>query len=151
MKKKILLDTNLFLLLMVGTYDIGFIPSHKRTNTFTEDDFILLEAFLDNKEITTTPNILTEVSNLLWQGSDPHKSALRRIFAETVPNLSESTLGVSGGVCSHQAFMKLGLTDAGILFVANNDECILTVDLDLHLAALSLGLDTENFNNHRNY
>lgn len=151
MKKKILLDTNLFLLLIVGTYDLKFISLHKRTKAFTEDDFILLEAFLEDKDLTTTPHILAEVSNLLWQGSEPHKSALRRIFAETVPQLIESTLAVSSGVCAHGAFMKLGLTDAGVLFVASTDECILTVDLDLHLEALQLGLATENFNNHRSF
>lgn len=61
-------DTNLLLLYVVGAHDPERIGRFPRTDTYTEDDFDLLERLLGYFETAvTTPPILTEVSNLLGQ------------------------------------------------------------------------------------
>lgn len=148
MKRTVIIDTNLLLLLVVGTYDVDYISVHKRTDTFTEDDYQLLLIVLDGASLVLTPNICTEASNLLWQTPEPYKSDLRRVLARIISANSEFHCA-SVTVIGTDEFMALGLTDAGILELPEGSGQILTVDLDLHLAALQRGLPTENFNNHR--
>jgi predicted nucleic acid-binding protein len=148
MKGRILIDTNLLILLAVGIYDRAYISSHKRCSSFDADDFDLLMILLEGQQLVVTTHVLTEASNLLWQTSEPHSSKIRdtlREIVETTMELSE----VSSKVMNTSKFMKLGLTDAAILTMSEKSLQILTVDLDLHIAALELELETENFNNYR--
>ncbi|WP_099227681.1 hypothetical protein [Pseudomonas viridiflava] len=143
-----MLDTNLLLLLVVGTYAVGHISVHKRTESFTADDYYILLELLAGKEIVVTTGVLTEASNLLWSGSRVQREALREILrlfiTENVELLVDSIQA-----CSSSEFGKLGLTDAGILVLEAQAGSILTADLDLHLAALARGLESENFTHYR--
>src|SRR5438094_4633228 len=66
--KGLLIDTNLLLLYLIGMYDPDRIPRFKRTMSFTVDEFLLLDAIFTNfDKVITTPNILTEISNLSGQ------------------------------------------------------------------------------------
>ncbi len=59
-------DANLLVLLIVGNVNYGHIPKHKRTKAYTVDDYHKLCSILGKVgQIFVTPNILTEVSNLL--------------------------------------------------------------------------------------
>lgn len=149
MKPRVLIDTNLLMLLVVGYYDKGFISQHKRTNKFTAEDFEILEILIEGASLVSTPSVLTEVSNLLWQCSEPHASKIRTVFTEVVSLCDEISLR-SAEVVVSQEFMKLGLTDAGILELEKASGSILTQDLDLHLAAHARGIATENFTHFRN-
>jgi len=61
----VLVDANLLLLYLVGRWDYRLVPKFKRTDRYTVSDFILLTRFLAQfAKILTTPNVLTEVSNL---------------------------------------------------------------------------------------
>jgi hypothetical protein len=150
MKQRIIIDTNLLLLLVVGTYNPAFISDHKRTDTFTEEDFDLLAIVIDGCDLIFTPNICTEVSNLLWQTSEPHKTDLRRLFSKMITR-SKELYHFSSLIVDAAEFLELGLTDAGVLELPEGSGTILTVDLDLHLAALARGIPTENFNNYRRF
>ncbi len=67
-KAGILVDTNLLLLLFMGNFQPARITTFKRTQQFVEEDFQLLMLLLGYfDKIITTPNILTEVSNLSGQ------------------------------------------------------------------------------------
>lgn len=143
-----LVDTKLLMLLAVGMYRKDFITSHKRTDTFTAEDYDCLEILIEGHELILTTNVLTEASNLLWSGSDPHKSEIRKILKVIVESCSEQFLS-SAEVTQCREFMKLGLTDAGILELKEKAGIILTADLDLHLAALARGLTSENFTHYR--
>lgn len=74
----VVLDTNILLLYFVGLLDPQAIPKFKRTDTFVVEDYYTLLAVLQfvSKPITT-PNILTEVSNLLGQLPEHLKSRFR--------------------------------------------------------------------------
>ncbi|MBC6625722.1 PIN domain-containing protein [Pseudomonas sp.] len=149
MKRRVLIDTNLLMLLVVGYYDKDFVFEHKRTNKFTPDDFDVLEILIEGADIVLTPNVLTEASNLLWQCSEPHKSLIRSKLAQ-IAHICDEQFIASSDVISCPEFMGLGLTDAGILELKKVSGLILTQDLDLHLAALARGLETENFTHYRN-
>jgi hypothetical protein len=63
-KSGILVDTNLLLVLLIGTVNKHLIGG-KRTEKYTEDHYHILVNFLnDYRRLITTPHILTEVSNL---------------------------------------------------------------------------------------
>ena len=149
MKPRVLIDTNLLMLLVVGYYDKDFVSEHKRTNKFTADDFEVLEILIEGANIVLTPNVLTEASNLLWQCSEPHKSLIRSKLAQ-IAHICDEQFIASSDAISCPEFMNLGLTDAGILELKKVSGLILTQDLDLHLAALARGLETENFTHYRN-
>jgi hypothetical protein len=70
-QERIIIDTNLLLLLLVGMYDKSYIARHKRTNDYSSDDFELLLMRLERCEIVLVSNVLTEVSNLLWFTPSP--------------------------------------------------------------------------------
>jgi len=63
----LLVDTNLLLLLFVGSHDQTLIERFKRTRNrgYTADDFVLLRNLVGRfSRIVTTPHILAELSNL---------------------------------------------------------------------------------------
>ena len=62
----IFVDTNAFILLIVGLIDKSLISSHKRISIYESIDFENL-AFLmrDLEKVVITPNVLAEEDNLL--------------------------------------------------------------------------------------
>ena len=64
----VLVDTNILLLYFVGKFKREQVPNFKRTAQFTPEDFDLLFRLLSRFDhIVTTPNVLSEVSNLSAQ------------------------------------------------------------------------------------
>ncbi len=64
-RRGLLVDANLLLLYFLGSYDRKQISSNKRLATFSVEDFDLIVRVLKLFSLlVTTPNILTEVSNL---------------------------------------------------------------------------------------
>jgi hypothetical protein len=64
-RSSLLLDSNLLLLLAVGSYDRKLIATFKRVSGYTVEDYELLGRFASGfRDVATTPHILTEVSNL---------------------------------------------------------------------------------------
>ena len=69
--KSALLDANLLLVYVIGKTDRKLLGRHHHTKQY-EEDFELLEMVVDNfRTIMTTPNILTEVSNLGKKNGGP--------------------------------------------------------------------------------
>ena len=135
------IDANLLLLLIVGSVGRDLIAKHRRLRRFTVEDFDRLINLLDRVEqVLVTPNTLTETSNLLAQHGDPERS---RFFDRLWFIIQESKeIVVASTVASrNNAFKRLGLTDAALLEVATAETPLVTVDLDLYLAALAKGQD----------
>ena len=136
------IDANLLVLLIVGSVNRHLIAKHRRLRRFTIEDFDRLINLLDRVEqVFVTPNTLTETSNLLAQHGDPERS---RFFDRLKFIIQESKeIVVASTVASrNNAFERLGLTDAALLEVATTETPLVTVDLDLYLAALAKGQDT---------
>lgn len=90
-QKGILIDTNILLLLFVGIVNRERISKFNRTQQFTPEDFdILQEIILYFPKIVTTPNILTEVSNLAGQLSEPERSQCLKKFSQFILKLDEN-------------------------------------------------------------
>lgn len=147
--KGVLIDTNLLLLYLVGMYDPQRIPKFKRTMIFAiEDFFTLLKFFEYFNEVVTTPNILTEVNSLANQLPDNIKAAFYPKFAEQIATLQEHYIE-SAKVSSAPHFLKLGLTDSGILNLAQGRYLVLTDDFPLAGRLEKQGIDVINFNHIR--
>lgn len=146
----LLIDANLLVLLVVGTLDRDRIIRHKRTNKYTEEDFQLLLDFIDRfKRIVTTPNILTEVSNLVEGDSYQGVSALTILqqFALFADELTVSSIETMNSY--QKSYLKFGLSDAVISSVANQNFLVLTEDLNFCAYLQGQGLLAINFNNLR--
>jgi len=132
----VFLDTNLLVLLVVGSVDRGQVERHRRTKRFTVEDYDRLVRLLEGLEqVFVTPNTLTEASNLLERRGDPRfLRQLRRLI-----EVSHEIVVVSAEAAAAPAFERLGLTDAALLQAISNRRPLLTVDLDLYAAALAKG------------
>ncbi|MCU7809973.1 MAG: hypothetical protein KZQ77_01880 [Candidatus Thiodiazotropha sp. (ex Notomyrtea botanica)] len=147
--RAIAVDTNLLVLLIVGYTDVKQISKHKRTKEFEEADFnLLVEILSDYEEILLTPHVLTEVSNLASQIGEPLKSAVRhtlKMLIDSEPEHYEE----SAKIGENALFARLGLTDCGLLSLVADKVPLITVDLDLYLAACEKSSLVTNFNHLR--
>lgn len=153
-QKGIIIDTNILLLLLVGSVNQKRIVQFKRTQQFTPEDYQLLLRIISKfTNIVTTPNILTEVNSLANQLGEPERSECFALFAQFVQDvtlLNESYIKSVDAV-NAEKFIKFGLTDCGILTLARDSYLILTDDFKLANYLLSLGIDVINFNNLRDF
>ena len=141
----VLVDTNLLVLYFVGRYNTELISKHKRTRAYTTDDFSLLAQLVGHfATIISTPNILTEASNLLSQTREQFrqpflhelKKALRILHEEYVP---------SNAACEDPVFERAGLTDATIAKISKDRYLVLTDDLKLSKLLEARGISVINF------
>jgi hypothetical protein len=148
----IILDSNLLLLLIVGSTHRSLISKHKRLRAYTEQDYDLLIRLLSQAQnIIVTPNTLTETSNLLGYIEDPARSAIYNVFRVLVEDPIHIERAIeSKSAVSRPEFVRLGLTDSVLLHLATESHTLLTADVDLYLAACKQGLRAENFNHYRN-
>lgn len=145
----LLVDTNVFLLYVVGSVDRSRITAERPTRMFTEDDFELLVAAMQNfHAVRVTPNVLTEAGNLLDRTRETFRSRVREALVEIVPELQETYVPTAEATRVDQ-YMRVGLADAATM-LASRDRClVLTDDLDLYLALGEVRTPAINFNHIR--
>ncbi|MDE0717476.1 MAG: hypothetical protein OXH64_06005 [Rhodospirillaceae bacterium] len=132
---RVYIDANLLVHLELGTTGKDLIAKHRRLRTFEIADYERLVRLINETDrVLVTPNILTEASNLLAQHAEPERShifdTLRTLIRE-----AEETVVTSRVAADNSAFNRLGLTDAALLEVVSKANPLITVDLDLYLAA----------------
>lgn len=149
-EKGILIDTNLLILLLVGSYNEDMISNFKRTRTYTVEDYRNLIVFLkrfDNHIYTT--NIISEITNLTDSiNSEPNFSFFQHI-KNHLSVFTEDNIS-SEEIMQLKSFLKFGLTDA-VNFKLSNKYLILTDDLKLYSYLANQGLPAINFNHIRNF
>ncbi len=129
------MDANLLVLLVAGVLDPAIIAKHRRLQTFGPEDFERVRDMVSGFErVLVTPNTLTEASNLLAQHREPEKSRLLATLRILIGE-SHEVVVASADAAGHPSFPRLGLTDAGLLGLVSRDAPLVTVDLDLYLAA----------------
>ena len=132
---RFLIDTNLLVLFVVGTTKRELIAKHRRLREFCVDDYdLLVRTISPVEQIVVTPNTLTETSNLLAQHNEPQRSQFLDVLRQIIERSKEFTVA-SERASRNRAFLRLGLTDAVLLEVVSADTPLLTVDLDLFIAA----------------
>jgi rRNA-processing protein FCF1 len=147
--KGVLVDSNLLLLYFVGLLDPAKINSFKRTAMFSRADFDLLAKLLGYfRRVVTTPNILTEVSNLSNQLPEHVKDAHYSVFSKVVTSLDEHYVPSVRAVAPTH-FSRFGLTDSAIQDLAQDKYLVLSDDLKLTLHLQMNGIDAINFNHIR--
>jgi hypothetical protein len=140
-----LVDANLLLLYLVGKCDPRIIPRFPRTQKYTSEDFELLSKLLETffRALVTTPNVLTEVSNLATKLSENERAAFFDQMRHSVATLDE-TYCPSRVAVEDRNYRTFGLTDATILNF-RPDVLVLTDDLPLYQLLSSRGRDVLNF------
>jgi len=155
MRKMIALDANLLVLLVVGLTERKYISIHKRLKEYDLTDFDQLKALISHSAgIAATPNALSEASNLLRQINEPAKTQIAIAFRELIKSTREIYVK-SVDAASRTEFLRIGLSDSALLEVGKTTEVskknmvILSVDLDLYIAACAAGYEAINFNHVR--
>ena len=89
---------------------------------------------------TTTPNTLTEASNLLRQHGEPERTRLMHGLAYPIDE-SEEIVIASSQASANPHFAGLGRADAVLLESVSAQTPLVTADLALYLAALAQDAD----------
>lgn len=145
----LLLDANLLLLYVVGCASTDYIPNYKRLKAFRLEDFFILRDMISNaSSIRSTPNILTEVSNLSVHIQEPAQSEIRK-YLRNIVRVLEETFVPSITAVQQNEFTWLGLTDAAIIWLAAEKTTVMSADLKLCQALHAKGLKALNFNHYR--
>lgn len=147
--RELLIDSNLLLLLLVARIGPDLIGRCPRTEEYTRFSLELLLAELSRfQSLVTTPNILTEVSNLSRKIPEHLRNQLR-VFLAAWLELSREECILSRSAVGERSYVRLGLTDAAITVLARQGATVLTADLGLYLELSDLGADVINFNHLR--
>jgi len=150
--KGLLVDSNLLLLYLVGSYDISLVGDGKfnKLSKYTAEDYrLLLRLKAAFARSVTTPHVLTEVSNLANDLPSSTRSQLLKEFAEAFDGMEELTTP-SMAVAQRSDFHFLGLTDSAL---AQWSSRFLVVTDDVRMVARLNESDLEalNFNHLRDY
>ncbi|WP_375460301.1 hypothetical protein [uncultured Enterovirga sp.] len=143
----VLIDTNLLLLLVVGSADPSYIAMHKRLcDDYSKADFELIASVAsDYDEIVVLPHILSEVSSFVRMIGNPARDAIQTVFSRLIQSTLEEMPLESASACSRAEFLDRGLTDSVILnacALLGETEVgleLLTADEPLYNNALALG------------
>ncbi len=144
-----ILDSNLLLLLVVGRVDRALIGRFKRTREFREGEFDLVAGLAGSfSRLFSTPNILTEVSNLGGQLGGPDRPSFFQVLGRTIEKLEESYIE-SRRAASTPAFERLGLADSTTSLLAQQGIGVVSGDFHLVGSLRAAGVDALNFNHVR--
>ena len=148
MATKLILDACLSILFVVGLTKRDYICKHKRLQGYDEVDFDNVSQIIAQSDgVIFTPNVLSETSNIIRYGvNDPLRSELAIKLGVIISNADERVIESRDAV-RRREYVRLGLTDAVLLeLLARCGATLLTIDLDLYLAASNAGLNTVNYN-----
>lgn len=141
-EKYIVLDTNVFVLYILGQLGLSLIEQHPRISEFTEEDYHFVKDAIDEcNTIVTAPNIITEVDNLINRTFHTYQHKYH-LYLQNILNVSIEKLYYSQEVMSYPYFEQLGFTDAILLRMAKNSTYLISADSQLCDYALSLGIHT---------
>jgi hypothetical protein len=147
--RTIAVDSELLVLLIVGTASRSYISKHKRLGAYSAADFdLLIELLSEYSDVIVMPNKLTEASNLLGQVSEPIRTRIFETFRAFIGVSTEESLG-SKAVSGHDQFVRLGLTDAALMTATREQHVLLTADFDLYWASARAEQAVINFNHYR--
>jgi hypothetical protein len=143
-----IVDANLLVLSIVGGLQPELVGRHRRLRQFVQRDISLLEAVLSKfRKFSTTPNILTEVSNLIGSGDQEICQGANEHLAAHIRSLDEVYIE-SRTAAVLPLFARLGLSDTVLLKLPRRST-VITADLPLANALQHLRLPCINFNHLR--
>lgn len=129
----------------MGKFDKSCLSRFHHTKQYVQD-FPLIEKLVEYfARIYTTPNVLTEISNLSKDLGVNFFDVLQRVVQVLDEQYCASSDAVSNG-----EFRRLGLTDSGLLNVAKN-HLVVTTDFNLYQTLRSKKIDAVNFSHLRSF
>jgi hypothetical protein len=138
--KGIFVDTQLLIPYLVGLADIKLLGKTKLSSNVDENDFILISEIIEHFDTKiTTPNILTETSDLLGEEND-----FQEILKEYIKSTKEVFLP-SFGLSGKEPFTSFGLADTSIIESCRNSYLVFTDDSDLYGYLAGHKIDTIKF------
>lgn len=138
----VFVDSNLLVLLVVGSFDRALIQKHRRLQEYGPSDFdVLVEIVREYGLIYVTPNTLTEASNLIAQHGEPQRTQLLETLRLAIGR-SEEIVVASTIASQRTEFQRVGLADAVLLEAIGPDRPLLTAELELYLAAIEQNGDS---------
>lgn len=145
---RLLLDTNVLLLVVVGSLKPEKVGG-RRLEAFDMDDFALVAGLaVKTPKHISTPHILAEVSNYLGSGDQKLVDGGTRFLAEYISRLEEIFVPAQKVITSPE-FHALGLTDAAIHHLADTATRVVSVDYHLCNRLSQKGVETVNPYNFR--
>jgi hypothetical protein len=130
----VLIDANLLVMLMIGEIDPSHIAKYERTNKYEEVDYEFLSSLLGtNVSLVVTPHVAAEVSNLGNKLTGKYHEDFLRLLDVFIQRCRERWTEARF-VVGDPDYLRLGLTDAGLLGMKRNSPLVITDDLDLYLA-----------------
>ena len=145
---RLLLDTNVLLLWLVGLVNPAAIGK-KRLKNFDATDFLLVKEWAAQTDRhISTPHVLSEVSNFLDSGERELVRGGIDQFKEYVSRLEEIHQPAKDVVWTAE-FDQLGLTDTAILHLARSDTRVISVDFHLCNRLAAKGVEALNPYNFR--
>ena len=148
-RQGVVMDTNVLLLYAIGTYDVSQIEKFKRTQSFTSIDFGYLLEFLERFDrLLTTPNLLTELTNLTEGFNEQTKQGFFKSLSQQMQLFNEYYFE-SSTLSKTSIFQKFGLADTTLSELGKQKYLILTDDLRLTHFLNTQKIDCLNFNHIR--
>lgn len=139
MKRPIIVDTQLLVLLVVGATDASLIAQHRRTLSYTRGDFhFLLDSLGNAPRFLFCPHVAAEASNLIGQHREPDRSVMMHVLRALLNNASEARI-TCGEAMAQAEYVPLGMADAAQLALYRDDAVLLTDDEKLYRAASARG------------
>lgn len=143
-KKRLILDTNLFLLLFTGLCDKHKIHENSATKKYCNKDYDSLVQVMRyfHSEVIVTPHVLAEISNLSRQSkniADKKQAYYFRLLVERLKFYKEETINLSSILdIKIDLLIRFGVADVGILEIAKiTDAVVATSDSGLAAYAFS--------------
>ncbi len=145
----VVVDSNILLLLFIGSYDLSLVGRFKRLAAFARTDYELLVSTLSRfSAVVTTPMILTEVNSLSNLLEFRHKYGYYTVFSLLADKMLEE-IPTTKEIVATEFFKKFGYTDAAIAIAADQRYLVLTDDFALSGFLQSQQIDVINFNHLR--
>lgn len=153
MRRDVVLDTNLLVLLLIGAADRSAVGKHRRSRGYSHTDYdalksLILDAEENGAKILVSPNVWTEVSNLLFEksGKGGHLwSHIVPILYMLVGQFEERSVPTIRAV-RRSEFHFLGVSDTVLLEIAAEaGATIVTDDAMLALEASRLPAGAVHF------
>ncbi|MCL2443960.1 MAG: hypothetical protein FWD13_10935 [Treponema sp.] len=148
--RDVIIDSNIFILFLAGQINENKIERYTRNSIYTKEDYYFLISVLAGYDrIITSPNILTEVDNILNRitGEDKYKYLVlvKTIYKQTIEKYIETET-----VAQNWFFDTLGITDSSILMMAKECDLLISGDSSLCDYAKSLNINTFDFKEYIN-
>lgn len=141
---RLLLDANLLVLWIVGNLDPSRVGA-RRLEAFEPEHLSVLNGITSGfPHHVSTPNVLTETSNLIGAGHQQLCRGACDALGKYIEFLDEVYVPSVETLCD-PFFGKLGLADAGLAMLARNGDFVLTADGPLYGMMNGHGVKVANF------